>query len=201
MFNKIKESLPNLPDDVISSWLVPIAEGGYGWPPTAVGLGNWRYVLCRKSLDYWRKTIWKNEKVTLEEKELCPSSIVSVRGLIGTYVFNQINEYSNLENGPLRFQRLLEFIHENGTLPVPPVMKRQQNGLETLDGNHRVAALVYIRALWRHEQHKPSLLKEGYTIPTDTHTTWTFIPPQEGQYIPDPLTAEQDRVARQILGS
>ena len=71
---------------------------GYGWPPDPIGLGDWRYVLARRSLDYWRKSQWQLDKLSLEYGNLLPSCRLRIAGLIETNVKGIENAYSGLVN-------------------------------------------------------------------------------------------------------
>lgn len=188
MFEEIKESLPNFPEEIISAWLLPIAESGYGWPPVGGMSCKWRYALARQSLDYWQKTKWEKQPLPLGPKDFKQLSQQSIAGIIEGHIKNQHNIYSNIQNSRERFFRLLGYVYEHGTLPVAPIVMSEEGALELIDGNHRMAALTFARLLWNHPKHKAEMIKAGYTLPFEQHETWLITPPAEGEYIPDAQT-------------
>ncbi len=180
---QIKADLPNFPDEVIDVWLLPIATGrdgdGYGWPPRVEDLGEWRYALKCKSLDYWRQTIWSRTEHEFNPDFFCDGSLRALVGLLGAYVKGEVNSYSNLQNGRQRFASLVRYISQNGVVPVP-VVYEEDNGVSFVDGNHRIAALTYVRGIFN--AHRDEYLAGGNVEPRLLQPAWTFVPPENGAY-------------------
>lgn len=201
MFQKIKKSLPNVPDEVLHLWLVPIAEGGYGWPPPEYDLGKWRYVLALKSLDYWNKVRWEKIKHRFDNASIFamtdnPLIGSSVAGIIEAHTQQKTNAFSNLVDGKARFFSLVEYVLEHRTLPAPPIILQSTKGLEIIDGNHRLAALTHARSLIEDTAKNASPSQKGRVQIYDEHDAWKAIAPNEGDYTPNPLSAHQEAVTR-----
>jgi hypothetical protein len=139
MFNAIKKDLPNFPDQIIKDWLEPFAEDE-GWPPAAE---RWRYLLKETDLDRWRSVNWKLEEHDFTRLSLSLSCMASLRALLRAYVEGEDNEYFQAlgERGKERFHIQLHQLIDHGVFPSPPVLVDHGEGLEIMDGNHRIAAL------------------------------------------------------------
>lgn len=193
MFDAIKADLPNLPDEVISMWLLPMAMAGKGWPPDPHGLGSWRYILGLKSLDYWRKTQWDQTTHSLEFNTLCPETRISLDHLFRAHALGEKNEYSNLKDGKERFNSVFQYVRSHGVIPRPAIIRHKENGLSLLDGNHRVSALTAARVFWRNEASRHAIA----CSPQELQPVWVVTGPVEGKYEPDPVTAYHDKIARE----
>lgn len=139
MFNVIKQDLPNFPDQVVRDWIEPFAEDE-GWPPTAA---RWRNILKETDLDRWRSVSWELKEEDFSALVLSPSCTASMGTLLRAYIGGDENEYSQAlgERGKERFQIQLHQLIDHGIFPSPPVLVDHGEGLEIMDGNHRVAAL------------------------------------------------------------
>ena len=168
----IKNDLPNFPDRVIETWLLPIAREGYGWPPDPVTLGKWFYVLHKLGLDHWRQTVWTRDRHPLTIETMTPSSLDAINGIIQAYLMNIPNAYANLVDGRKRFNSLTGYVRKNGLLPVPPVLILKDEGVYFLDGNHSVAALESVRVLWKVPNLRAVMEAEGESPPETEHDVW-----------------------------
>lgn len=139
MFESIKQDLPNFPDEVIRDWIEPFAQDE-GWPPTAA---RWRNLLKETDLDRWRSVSWELKDQDFSALVLSPSCTASLGALLRAYIGGEDNEYSQAlgERGKERFHTQLHQLIDHGVFPSPPVLVDHGEGLEIMDGNHRIAAL------------------------------------------------------------
>lgn len=160
----IKLYLPNFPPEVLVEWLLPYAISE-GWPPSssveAVPKGRWRYLLRRRSLSYWRSVSWQKVERRISIYELSPEyQEIMVQMTLGA-VAGQRNLYStSIPDLKQRFDKIVEYICEHATLPKPPVLLDEEEGISILDGNHRMAAYFYCRGVFN---HKPSVSCQAKT--------------------------------------
>ena len=59
----LQADLPNFPTELLSEWLLPYANTE-GWPPAPRAgddpQGRCRYLIRKKSLDYWKTVAWRS---------------------------------------------------------------------------------------------------------------------------------------------
>ena len=193
-FDGIKADLLNVPDDAVKVWLAPLADGGYGWPPPKSDGGKWRCALLNKTLDYWQKTTWLRIEHPLDWRSISLGSRHSINGLIEAHISNVQNEYSKIYNSAARFQNISTHMRLHGVLPQPAAMMQTFSGLEIIDGNHRLAALVALRLLW--ERMPEKMVEANIAKPADKQPILLVTPPAEGTYEIDELTAYYEEWAR-----
>lgn len=141
MFNQLKAQLPNCPDEVIQTWLAPLAAV-YGWPPAI--FGPWSHILLQRPLQFYQTLAWQKVAVVLNAFNLTPKANAAVSGLIDHNVHGVVNAYADIANTGNRFSSLCDYIRAHGTLPVPPVVLREGFAYAILDGNHRIAAYNHV---------------------------------------------------------
>ena len=185
MFDQIKSDLPNFPDQVVETWLLPLADTGYGWPPIQTAL-------LRKSLDYWKKTKWNLGEFSFEFTEMDSGSQISINGLIEANFLGKLNAFSNIIDSQDRLKYMCKYILNHGTFPVPVIVKKKNGYLYTINGNPRIAALNYVRSCWANENDRKTLKAQSYKPPKPAHAAWIMEPPAEGEYEPDSIIAEED---------
>ncbi|ESX54719.1 hypothetical protein X760_27745 [Mesorhizobium sp. LSHC422A00] len=61
------------------------------------------------------------------------------------YIYGMTNAYSSIESGRERMASALIFIARNGHLPRAPIAVEGKDGLQFVDGSHRVVAWVTYR--------------------------------------------------------
>lgn len=179
-FQQIKADLPGWPEEVIRLWIDPIANS-YGWPPPMPDLGAWRYALGVKGLDFWNAVRWERVDRPLTFEDFCAGSRGSIHGLLNTYVLKVKNEYSNLENGQVRFDSAFAACVQLGKFPYPVILLQSTDGLELIDGNHRVAALVYYQKLRKSPVHSKMFNEKAAEISLE-QPVWIGVPPEPGTY-------------------
>ena len=159
--DQIAADLPNLPAQVVEMWLAPMAADK-GWPPPDYDLGNWRYTLGCKSLDFWRKTAWELGSLPFDLAALTPIGLHGIAEMLDAYVNGANNEYgAAILNGKERYKSLVLYIGRNGSFPAPTIVMARDDGLHIVDGNHRITALTRLRQCWNNEPSAARLLNEG----------------------------------------
>ena len=143
----LKATLPNFPEEILEDWLTPYANSE-GWPPAngldSIPRDRWRYLLGGRTLAQLRSIEWQehNRHLSIHElrddyKQICVDMVLGA-------VQKQINLYSSsIPDLSERFNRILGYLREHGTLPKPPVLLSSESGFQVLDGNHRLAAYFY----------------------------------------------------------
>jgi hypothetical protein len=140
--NRIHADVPNFPEEVVDSWLVPMVRSGAGWPPAP--WSRWNRILLGRPLSFWQGLAWSKVRVPLNSLSLAPESLRIVQGLIDANVHGISNTYSQqIRDSRGRFNRILRYVRTRGELPVPPVLLRVGIQYRVADGNHRVAAWLY----------------------------------------------------------
>jgi hypothetical protein len=140
----IKSDLPNWPDDVIDQWLLYLANReDTGWPPPDP-LGNhaWAFILGHRPISWWRDVAWKTEKVDCSLAGLEQSTKGIVNSMLGEITANKADEVTKR-----RFDEAFHYILNNATFPRPLITIRFADGLNVLDGNHRMAAFCGLQKM------------------------------------------------------
>ena len=154
----LKESLPNFPDEVLETWLLPFAKLR-GWPPFlsdgVTPSHDWAYLLLAEPYAYWISLEWNIETISLEPGELTPGSSYTVGQLGMARFMGERNTYSDIDNSQQRFDRVLKYVREKKSYPVPPVLVRRADGLHVVDGNHRVTAYFTVLSERMHTGLQP----------------------------------------------
>ena len=149
----IEKDLPNFPLDIIDQWIVYHAEDRV-WPPAATDgempNSDWILLLKEKPLSYWKSIEWKEEKFKIEKNDFDLLDASMIVNIINAYTKGEFNNYSldpgfyGFQERP-RFDTILDYLIENGELPRKPIVLKQENHLEVVDGFHRLAAYFTAR--------------------------------------------------------
>jgi len=140
----IKNDLPDFPDEVVQTWLLPLAKSA-GWPPTP--LSRWDHILMHRPLSFWRSVEWEKRRVSLNQFSLEHESLRRIQGLLDANVRGVYNIYAQqISNTGQRFRRIVRYLQQHGSLPAPPVLLSGGFQYEVLDGNHRLAAYFCVGA-------------------------------------------------------
>jgi hypothetical protein len=147
MIETLKRDLPNFPPEVLSEWLEPYAKSE-GWPPAhnyeQLPHGRWAYLLCLQPLNYWRALQWRKVELHVSIHDLSKSDQEKVVAMVLAAVAGQSNIYSiSIPNLKERFFSVVAYLAEHGSLPKPPVIIKDAQGLNIVDGHHRMAAYFY----------------------------------------------------------
>jgi hypothetical protein len=149
VFDRIKRDLVNFPNQIIETWLVPFACE-IGWPPPSesseFSFSRWNSILNGKPLSFWQRLVWERKDLNLNETLFTENTKSHLSGLLDAYVRNVKNDYYYYlgKSGLERFKQLVHHLMYNGELPEPIIFLKLENGLELLDGTHRLAAYMYL---------------------------------------------------------
>lgn len=141
----MKALFPKMPDQVIEIW---IAHGvdAYGWPFESVDQSligtTWDGFFGRRSLAFWANADWTLISLRVEEAIFHPDTVNRVRWIADNCTLGLKTPTTNVENTQKRFWTAASFIRANGRLPCPVVATTSAEGIDIMDGNHRIAALV-----------------------------------------------------------
>lgn len=147
LFNEIRATLPNFPDEILREWLLPFAKTE-GWPPAdgpyEMPKGRWKYLLTRRALAYWSNLQWQKVQSHISANALTPRSLQIIVSLAMGAICGEVNIYTmQITNLKERFFQVIDHLKEYGTLPKPPVLVKRPSGFDIIDGNHRLAAYYY----------------------------------------------------------
>ncbi len=139
-----RHDLPQMPDGVFDEWLRTFVESE-GWPPRCgadgVPVDRWKAILMERPIVFWARTRWRSERLSLAPESFSPASQDRIAKMVKAFVYGEDNAYGRqLVDGPKRMLQAAHHIGETGLLPGSPVLLRTNEGLEILDGNHRVTA-------------------------------------------------------------
>ena len=138
----IKRDLPDFPDEVVQTWLVPLAKTA-GWPPAPFSRRD--RILMHRPLPFWRAVVWDKRRVSLNKYSLGTDSLRRIQGLLDANARGIHNIYSQqISNTSARFQRNVRYLRQHGHLSIPPVLFTTGFQYEILDGHHRLAAYFHV---------------------------------------------------------
>jgi hypothetical protein len=138
---QIKSDLPNFPDQVIDTWLLPLARDA-GWPPAP--FSRWDAILLDRPLSFWRSLVWERRIVPLNWLTLESGSLARLQGLIEAgHGANNIYA-QQIRDTRKRFRGFVTYLQQHGQLPLPPVVLQTHGQYIVVDGNHRVAAYISV---------------------------------------------------------
>lgn len=143
MIDKLREVLPNFPDDVLEDWLIRHTKK-LQWPPRGT---SWDAILFGKPLEYWREVSWDLKIIDLSQVQLSDESNRFQCQMIDAFVYGSKNMFSRNPDSPKRYAVALKYFVQNGCFPKPICMLKDGDKYSVVDGNHRLAAYWYFRAL------------------------------------------------------
>jgi hypothetical protein len=151
LIQKAKGMLPNIPDEVFNTWLLPIIRDHNSWP--------YLNILSVHPSEQWRKyfglftlydvsnLFWDKVTIRLASRILDPVSNDTIKALIGYCVDGLETPARNVRNCKMRFDGFVQFINRTGTIPAPIIGINTFGCIRILDGNHRLAALKHLGLL------------------------------------------------------
>ena len=144
-----REFFPNMPNEVFDDWLAPLIEAK-GWRFTSIEddlqATELRYILgIDSTLKEWCTCDWELKEINLTEIKLTMGSLEMVGAIITHAALGKPSTTSNVENTVERFNNCTRYIKENGNIPKPIILKPEGDGFMLMDGNHRLAALIYLK--------------------------------------------------------
>jgi hypothetical protein len=147
-FQKVALDLPNFSLQVIRQWF---EHGmGDGWPPRLDRFGEltgrWRNVLAQRGLEFWRGVEWSLERGPWATRMLAAESYLAVESMRIAYESGLDHaELIPIPGSSARIGTFVRIIEATGRMPVPPILLLVKDGLEVLDGYHRLAAFVHVQ--------------------------------------------------------
>lgn len=100
----IKKDLLNRPDEVVSGWLLGLANrSDTGWPPPAdISDHAWGPILGWRPLAWWKNVTWKLDEQDLSYDAPCEGTQKTAVGML-----KEIEEGDASDNSEERFKRAL----------------------------------------------------------------------------------------------
>jgi tellurite resistance-related uncharacterized protein len=150
LIQKAKAMLPNMPDEVFNTWLLPIIRHHNSWPYDNIlsphPTDQWRRYFGLFTLHDFSECVWYRMRLTFDMGCLDPISDSVIQTLIEKHIKNRNTPGRlNVLNSKSRFLGFVEFIQRTRTIPAPIIGINTGNGLRILDGNHRIAALTHLK--------------------------------------------------------
>lgn len=146
---KAKSMLPNMPDEVFNTWLLPIIRHHKMWPYLNVLSPHpslkWSQYFGLFTLNYVSNCLWYSLPLTFGMGSLDPLSNRTIDALIKKHVYNlDTTGGFNVRDSKVRFFGFVEFIKRTRTIPAPIIGIKTDDGIRVIDGNHRLAALTHL---------------------------------------------------------
>ncbi len=148
-----KKIMVKMPAEVFDGWLGSlIDEDGTRdeWPfKTAYAPTNgtiWRQYLDGHTIKTISDLAWKREQIPGVSALFNPSARERIKWIIDAHIHGRLTPVAKLKEGKAgeSFFRSREFIKRTGRLHTPPILIKQFQGYQIMDGNHRLAALFSI---------------------------------------------------------
>lgn len=136
-----RATFPNFPPDVFSLWFDDRIKQS-GWPPSGL---EWEGFFLGRSVKSWQAYAWQRDTVQLRAQQFSTSALRTLMLIIEAGVYgreNWITAY--IPNTVERFISSVNYIKTDGKVPGTLVLLRGADGYEVVEGNHRVAALLYL---------------------------------------------------------
>lgn len=144
---RIQQDLPNFPEEVIHDWIQPYAKTE-GWPPQlgddGIPMGRWRYLLGLRPMAKIQALTWQVEDRALDVADLAAGEEGKIVGLLRAAILKEQNIYSEIGNSEERMVRIIQHVKETGRLPSAPTLISKADGLQIVDGNHRIAVYFFL---------------------------------------------------------
>jgi hypothetical protein len=137
-----------MPDEVFEMWIAHGLQHGLEWkfsPDSETAAGtDWEGFFGHKSLTFWRNADWTLTSIIPSPELFHLETKARVIAIIGWCVYGKQTPTANVHDSKNRFATFTEIIRKAGKLPCPVVGAKTGDGLEIVDGNHRLAAVVYL---------------------------------------------------------
>jgi hypothetical protein len=149
--DRIRETLPNWPDQVRREFLLPYAEDR-GWPPSLAADGTpndeWRGLFNNRSLQRLQGLSWDLEQIQPVPDVFCMEGVKRLTLMLHGYAITPGNYFTEqLQKGQGSFEFHVSHIRQAGTPISPPAGIMEPDGLDLIDGWHRTAAYFRCKGL------------------------------------------------------
>lgn len=139
MLTDLQNLFPNFPEEVLTLWLLPYAEGErMGLPPTHP---RWDAILHQHDLQFWQQKQWTREEQNFNEVTFSASTLEMTPVMRSSYRFEQgAPMYTPEAQRDRRYLDPLEYLVNHGTFPEPICLLEEEGAHTVIDGSHRFAA-------------------------------------------------------------
>jgi hypothetical protein len=164
MIQRIKNTLPDFPDEVIETWLLPYAVSE-GWPPVigsdGVPLKRWEYLLMRMPWSEFQNLSWSKVTKHISIYEFGRPSFLSLVQIYEAAILGGNNSMSvSIPDLKQRFDSIVNYIRQNGKMPKAPILYLNDvKKYEIFDGNHRLSAYYYCYGYFNENGDSSLMLK------------------------------------------
>jgi hypothetical protein len=135
-----------MPPEVFDLWIVPGLEF-YRWqftsPSQSVEDTEWKGFFGFQPLSFWANAHWGHVLIPASNRTFHPRTRKRIIAIIGTAEGYQ-TPMADVRDSKNRFWACASFIRKHGTIPFPIVATPTQEGLDLVDGHHRLAAFVHL---------------------------------------------------------
>jgi len=133
-------ALPKVPEEVFDLWLNQRIENN-GWPPVGP---TWHKVLGRMPLQDWQQLTWRKATVNLDSAPFTSNTQAILNGLIGANFHGELDEYTKmLAHSQRKIMNISRYMAAHRKLPSKLIFVVRQDGLELIDGFHRLATYFF----------------------------------------------------------
>ena len=137
-----------MPNEVFDLWITPNIPA-YGWPfssATQSVEGTLREAyFAERSLEWWAAASWSRQSFGSDQISFCPISMQRATWILDSVVRGWYSPTWNIHNTHERFWRCMSYIERHGKLPAPLICVSMPEGMDVVDGHHRLAALLHQR--------------------------------------------------------
>ncbi len=185
MFEDIRRAFPNIPEEAVRLWILPLAQKE-GWPPTRQH--QWDVRVTGRLFSFWNAAEWEKMDVNLSEIPYSRGFADSMLGLREAYLLGVENDYWRLlgEDGRRRFNECYIYILKNQHFPQPPILSLNDTGkYDVVDGNHRFLGFITAKSAYKayeemnvaqQQEFLDSLNVENLSSPNSTQEVWICKP-------------------------
>jgi hypothetical protein len=135
-----------MPPEVFDLWIVPGIEC-HGWPFTStsqtVEETRWKGFFGFQSLRFWTTAHWGHVSIPASVRTFHPMTRTRIFAIIETAHGVQ-TPMANVRDSQKRFWACASFIRKHAAIPFSVVATPTQEGLDLVDGHHRLAAFVHL---------------------------------------------------------
>jgi hypothetical protein len=138
------DAFPRMPQEIFDLWFYErVARNG--WPPVGE---TWRRVLGCIPLYGWQQITWRESTVDLDRVAFTQNTQSILSGLEAASFDFKFNEYTEmLADSWSKIPEITKYIAAHQKLPSKLIAVVTTNGVELIDGFHRVAIFRWIKRM------------------------------------------------------